>query len=126
MVKPRHPAKSEAVDTKKEAEKYEEQVDQAKEEVKAPNPYQSLITVLNQAYLRAAQGKGKDRHANHKPFLEQPIITEGEHFYIIGNLQQIRKKCLEVLRLDQPAARNELLDVIVYAAASVLIIDKRS
>jgi phage terminase large subunit GpA-like protein len=31
-----------------------------------------------------------------------------------------------VLRLDLPAARNELLDVIVYAAASVLIIDKRS
>ena len=89
------------------------------------DPYQSLVNVLNEAYNRASQGKGKDRHATGEDFSDQPIVTEGKNFYVIGNLQQIRKKCFEILRLDPERGRNELLDIIVYAAASVIIIDQR-
>lgn len=115
---------TEVKDTKIQSDKYQEQV---KESVGAPpNPYQSLMAILDQAYRRASQGKGKDRHATNEPFIEQSIVTEGKYFYIVGNLQQIRKKAVESLRLDPTMARNELLDIIVYAAASIIIIDKRS
>ena len=116
--------KTEVEDTKQESEQYAEQT--AKQLGAPPNPYQSLINVLDQAYNRASAGKGRERHATSEPFYEQSIVTEGKHFFIVGNLQQIRKKAVECLRLDMNAARNELLDIIVYAAASVIIIDKRS
>lgn len=125
MVKAKQTKQTEVEDTKEESKAYQEQVN-AKQEAVPSNPYQSLIDVLNQAYRRAAQGKGKDRHATNESFSDQSIVTEGKYFYIVGNLQQIRKKAVESLRLDPTMARNELLDIIVYAAASIIIIDKRS
>lgn len=89
------------------------------------DPYQSLVNVLDEAYNRASQGKGKERHATGQDFDEQPIVTEGNNFYVYGNLQQIRKKALEIVRLPKERGRDELLDIIVYAAASVIIMDKR-
>jgi hypothetical protein len=83
--------------------------------------YLPLMETLQLAYLRSSRGKGKDRHATDNPFLEQPIITEGEHFGIGPHLYQIRKKALEIQRLHEIAAMNELLDIIVYAAAAYLI-----
>ncbi len=84
--------------------------------------YASLRNVLVKAHKRASQGKGKERHATDNPFESQPIITEGEHFGISAHLYQIRKKCLEILRMDIDAAQRELLDIIVYAAATHIIL----
>lgn len=122
-------AKKKVAPTKKKVIKKAEHEDTTLPEPELPlveiDPYSILFTVLWEASDRASHGKGKDRHANNKPFDQQPIVMEGENFGINGNLQQIRKKCLECLRLDYTRARNELLDVIVYAAASVIILDKQ-
>lgn len=84
--------------------------------------YKALRLVMDAAYERAALGKGKERHATSNAFEDQPIITEGKHFGIRPHLYQIRKKSLEVARMDVDAAKRELLDVIVYAAAAYLIL----
>ena len=94
-----------------------------KEKIHTPKgPYLELHQTLMEAYKRASAGKGYERHATDNPFLEQPIITEGEHFGISPHLFQIRKKSLEVLRMATDAAQRELLDIIVYAAAAYLIL----
>lgn len=84
--------------------------------------YKILLDVLHDAYDRAAIGKGKERHANDKPFLQQPIITEGILLGITPLIYQIRKKALESLGLTGEAKINELLDVMVYAAAAVIVL----
>ena len=86
--------------------------------------YNSLSKVLTKAFDRASKGKGKERHGINKPFKEQPIITEGEYFGIYPHLAQIRKKTLEVLRMDKDASQRELLDIIVYAAAAYIILEE--
>ena len=91
-----------------------------------PHPlYRALEEVLVQALNRCALGKGKERHATDNRFEEQPIITEGDILGIHPHIFQIRKKCLEVLRMDTDAAQRELLDVIVYAAAAHIILGRR-
>ncbi len=92
---------------------------------KVTTNYQSLDGILTRAYNRACYGKGLERHADNKPFEEQDIVSEGDTFGIHGHLFQIRKKAKEILRLDTPEAQqNELLDIIVYAAGAVIILDK--
>jgi len=87
------------------------------------NGYIELSDVLDEALEQAQHGKGLERHANGKPFIEQPIcvITREEgHGFTIG---QIRKKAEEVKRLTTPEAKiRELLSIIVYAAADVIVI----
>lgn len=82
--------------------------------------YKALYDVLERAYGRAASSKGKERHANGKPFTEQPILTIPA---IVGpgfNLGQAIKKIDESQRMDTPAAVKELLDAIVYLASVVI------
>lgn len=80
--------------------------------------YDKLVLALSNALLRASAGKGKDRHADDNPFEKQPIVTELHAFKSPAPaLFQIRKKALESTRLDLDRAQNEMLDVIVYAAA---------
>ncbi len=87
------------------------------------NNYRSLEQVLHLAFLRASKGKGKERHGTEESFLHQDICQEQRIFGINPSLFQIRKKTKEVLRLEtQEQKINELLDVIVYAAASVIIL----
>jgi hypothetical protein len=86
------------------------------------SPYLELHRTLIEAYKRASEGKGRERHATDNNFLDQPIITEGKHFGISPHLYQIRKKALEVLRMEKDAAQRELLDIIVYAAAAYLVL----
>lgn len=92
--------------------------------------YTHLRTILDEAITRASEGKGKDRHANGKPFDEQPII--GLNLSLgsqDGCLFQIQKKCAEASRFyasgEQERAENELLDCIVYAAGAVITGRKR-
>jgi len=82
--------------------------------------YGSLQMVLDDAFKRASQGKGKERHASGEAFEAQPIVNAivllGEHCWD----GQIVKKMLEVERLEPAQGDAELLDVIVYAAARVV------
>lgn len=88
--------------------------------------YGCLQGILDDAYAQAARGKGKERHANDKPFNDQPIMEVGR---IVGPgfaLGQVMKKAGEAKgmadRGDADAAERELLGAIVYAAAAVLLI----
>jgi hypothetical protein len=85
--------------------------------------YEELNKVLSLAYWRASIGKGRERHGEGRPFTEQ-YICKGARRYGIGALQyQIGKKCEEVSKLpDTQAKINELLDIIVYAAAAVIVL----
>lgn len=94
--------------------------------------YGELSRVLISAYNQASRGKGKQRHADDKPLMDQPIIaipvllggTEG-----LGGLSyQIIKKSHESIGLTNrrqfTAAKREFLDVIVYAAAAYLHLER--
>ena len=87
--------------------------------------YQSLVGTLQLAFDRASTGKGYERHAEDKPFEEQDIVSELEVFGIAPALFQIRKKAKETIRLKKQSAKNELLDIIVYAAAAHLYLERK-
>lgn len=87
--------------------------------------YEPLRRALQAAFEQSAHGKGKERHANSKPFDEQPIMEIVRLFGqagIVGHAYQIIKKAQEAgnmaLRGKTDAARAEFLGVIVYAAAA--------
>lgn len=83
--------------------------------------YEELERVLNEALDQAAIGKGKERHANDKPFIEQKIIT-GQKVYGMGSaLFQASKKMEEAFRMENwQSARRDLLGAIVYTAAAII------
>lgn len=88
--------------------------------------YAPLYDILDEATLQASSGKGKERHANGKPFLRQPIMETGR---IVGPgfaLGQVMKKAGEAKgmadRGEREAAVREILGAIVYAAAAALLI----
>ena len=86
------------------------------------NGYQPLANVLQDALDQAQEGKGNQRHANGKPFLEQPIITDGRACGLAGPAFQARKKILEALKCqDEERAVQDLLGAIVYTAAMVIL-----
>lgn len=79
-------------------------------------------SVLADAYEQSAGGKGKERHANDKPWLEQPIFTipdlVGSNAFAIG---QAMKKLHEQLGMEQwSRGRAECLGAIVYLAAAAV------
>ena len=82
--------------------------------------YTGLKGILHDAFLRAAVGKGSDRHGNDKDFEEQPILRIQE---MVGRgfvLGQIIKKASESAKMEGKAFDDEMLDVIVYAAGAIL------
>jgi|WetSurMetagenome_2_1015567.scaffolds.fasta_scaffold671024_1 hypothetical protein len=84
--------------------------------------YDELAITLAEAFEQAATGKGRMRHSNGLPFEQQPIctITRSEgHGFTRG---QIMKKIDEVKRLPSISAQiNEMLSIIVYAAADIIV-----
>jgi len=74
------------------------------------------------AYERASVGKGKERHADDKPFDKQQICELNRDFGNGYSLGQIIKKAYEVRRLPAEEAVNELLDIMVYSAALVIVL----
>ena len=84
--------------------------------------YSSLSEVLEQAFDRCARGKGKERHADTRSFLDQDMIRELTDLGITPAIAQIRKKAKESLRLDKDAQIKEFLDVIVYAASAIIVL----
>lgn len=91
--------------------------------------FETLANVLDEALLQAQGGKGIDRHSSAgEAFVDQQIVQLGEWMggstaFAIG---QACKKALESTRLPDDRARRELLGTIVYAAAAVLVIDRRT
>ncbi len=86
--------------------------------------YEKLRDVLHRAYEQSAVGKGVDRHANGKPFHEQPIAIGVQHFGIGGALFQAFKKAEEAQRLPTDRAVAELLGAIVYLSAAVIELER--
>lgn len=83
--------------------------------------YDPLAAVLLDALHQAQHGKGRERHAQDLPFVDQPIM-------VIPKLQdtdkgltyQAMKKIQESERMEPGAASRERLGAIVYLAASIL------
>jgi hypothetical protein len=93
--------------------------------------YDSLRVVLAQAVEQASGGKGTERHSNGQPFDQQPICQGGRRFGIAGLVYQCWKKSHEVpvlLTMDDGKARavRELLGVINYAAAAIIVLQEGS
>lgn len=89
-----------------------------------PTGYRPLFETLMEAFRQASEGKGKERHGNGRPFLEQPIFTIAESHgagFLTG--QAVKKLC-ETPGLYEnkgaDAAVRELLGAIVYSAAAVI------
>lgn len=89
--------------------------------------YLELERVLRMAYDQAASGKGKDRHANGKPFVDQPILSITR---MVGDgypLGQAMKKAQETQRLPANKAKIvELLGAINYLAAAIIYYEEQS
>lgn len=81
--------------------------------------YESLAEVLDRALEQAQSGKGKERHANGKPFDQQPIRTIGDDYpgFLLG---QATKKTLESRAMTPDRAERELLGAIVFTAAEIM------
>lgn len=91
-------------------------------EVNVEEGYEPLLNVLIQALDQAQAGKGKERHANGKPFLNQPIVELGRMCGPGGTAQQVMKKTQEALNLPPERGIAELLGAINYAAATICLI----
>lgn len=90
--------------------------------------YEELSRVLHQAYRQSANGKGRERHGNGRPFDQQPIMNIARMTGIGGHTYQISKKAQEagnmIPRGQHDAAIAEFYGVIVYAAAAVLLTEE--
>ncbi|WP_421930026.1 hypothetical protein [Nitratireductor rhodophyticola] len=93
------------------------------------NPdYATLAEILQAAHNRASAGKGRERHAHGKPFLQQPIMEIARMLPsgIDGHAYQIMKKAQEAAHMSRrgqrEAAMKELMDITVYASAAVLML----
>ena len=88
------------------------------------NGYNDLFVVLQQALWQAQDGKGAERHGNGLPFTEQPALTITRAVGIGFPLGQAMKKIQECQRMDDDAAKRELLGAINYLAAAILSFEK--
>ena len=107
--------------------------DMTQPDTTAPNPaptdpYAPLWRVLDAAYDQAANGKGKERHANDKPFTEQPIMEIARMVgpgYQLGQAMMKAQEAGGMIQRGQPdRAKAELLGAINYLAACVLMIEE--
>lgn len=95
------------------------------------NGERNVDEVIGQAMLRCFSGKGKERHniEGTVDFMDQPLMEISRRVGIGGPLYQVHKKAYEahdmVRKGDFERARNELLDIIIYTAATVLLLDEQ-
>ena len=90
--------------------------------LEVPEGYEDLAAILQEALDQSAKGKGKDRHAQDKPFDQQPICALPRMVGPAGTAYQVMKKTQEAMRMPPDRACAELLGAIVYAAATIKII----
>lgn len=86
--------------------------------------YDQLAQVLADAFYQASAGKGAERHANEKPFHEQPMQRIAERRgigFILGQADKKSEEAHGMLDRGQAgAAEHELLGAIVYLAGAVI------
>lgn len=87
--------------------------------------YEPLADALQGALDQAQYGKGKDRHANGKPFLEQPMMEIGRMTGPGGTIFQAMKKAQESLGLSDERAIKECYGAINYLAGTILLLAER-
>lgn len=92
--------------------------------LKDPGGYTELASMLQAAFNQAAYGKGAERHANSKPFVEQPILKLCQMYGAGFAFGQAGKKMEEAQRMGKDAAVRELLGAIVYIAAAAIHIEQ--
>jgi len=90
--------------------------------------YTGLWDTLVSALERAEKGKGRERHSNGEAF-EQQLICQFERAGLSFCAGQAVKKLFEQERMcaagNVEGAVKELLDVIVYSAARVIVLQER-
>jgi len=88
--------------------------------------YDTLAVELQAAFDQSAYGKGKERHANAKPFDRQPIMELARMYGTGFTAGQAAKKAQEALgmlkRGENNKAIHELHGAIVYLAATAAAI----
>lgn len=88
--------------------------------VRSVRGYDDLFNVLALAYDQAARGKGKERHANDKPFNQQPLMQLADKFGTGFLLGQASKKLEECTGLPYGQDVKEILGAIVYSCAAAM------
>ena len=89
--------------------------------IEEPGRYASLGGVLDEAFERACNGKGAQRHCRGNEPFEEQYILRGARSYGIGGLYfQLGKKLEESFAMSGEAREKELIDIINYAAAAVI------
>lgn len=88
--------------------------------IRSVRGYDDLFNVLALAYDQAARGKGKERHANDKPFNQQPLMQLADKFGTGFLLGQASKKLEECTGLPYGQDIKEILGAIVYSCAAVM------
>lgn len=88
--------------------------------------YRPLIEVLIDAANHAALGKGKERHAGEKAFVDQPMLTITRRYGLGFPFGQAEKKLEEAHRMVErgqtDAAIREMLGAINYIAGAVIYV----
>lgn len=88
--------------------------------------YEVLARELQEAFAQSAHGKGKQRHANAKPFDRQPIMEIGRMVgpgYATGQAQKKAQEAIGMLkRGESEKALAELHGAIVYIAAAAALV----
>jgi len=92
--------------------------------------YAVLRNVLNRAYEQASEGKGAERHANGKPFEDQPMQTLSQTLDTeAGLIFQACKKAAEGLKYKGDNAKEraikEYLGAINYLAGAVIYLENK-
>lgn len=85
--------------------------------------YDLLKNVMEKAFEQAAKGKGKERHADNKDFVDQPIFWIENNFKSF-QLGQAVKKIHESQRLPTVYAVKELYGAIVFLAARIMYLEQ--
>jgi hypothetical protein len=90
--------------------------------------YDDLFYILMEAYERAALGKGHQRHSGGGEPFNQQWILRGSRMFGSGSLNyQIGKKNEEIMQLETTDAKiGELLDVIVYSSALIILLREQN
>lgn len=90
--------------------------------------YEHLSRILHDAYQQSATGKGRERHANDKPFDKQPIMEIARMVGVGGHAYQIAKKTQEAVGMANKgrieAAVAEFRGAIIYSAAAILLLEE--
>lgn len=91
--------------------------------------YEPLFKTLHEAAFQASRGKGEERHAGGKAFLDQPIFTIAREHGLAFLTGQAAKKLGEAHTLlsifGEERAIAELYGAIVYTAAAALLLKEQ-